>query len=160
MVRTVEKVTTGRALLGLPASLLPRKSSFLPNPCLVKGSFHKLKSQLHHFQRPAANLSPSSITLTTWWLFPILRTLASLPCQTKVAKGNGHILLKKKKKKNLPRKTILYKFSLKFLIFSSIFRKFRFHRRRENVWNKFRKQSWSHLNPLCEGRKRSIKEII
>lgn len=46
------------------------------------------------------------------------------------------------------RKTILYKFSLKFLIFSSIFRKFRFHRRRENVWNKFRKQSWSHLNPL------------
>lgn len=47
-----------------------------------------------------------------------------------------------------PCKTILYKFSLKFLILGSVFWKFRFHCRRENVWNKFRKQSWSHLNPL------------
>lgn len=36
-------------------------------------------------------------------------------------------------------KTVLYKLSLKFLVLSSIFRKLRFHCRRENVWNKFRK---------------------
>lgn len=65
-----------------------------------------------------------------------------------------------KGEENLPCETILYKFSLKLLILSSIFRQFRLHRTRENVWNKFRKQSRSHLNPLCEGRKRFIKEII
>lgn len=39
----------------------------------------------------------------------------------------------------LPGKSFLNKFLLKFLVLSSIFFKFRFYCRRQDVWNKFRK---------------------
>lgn len=76
------------------------------------------------------SLSVPSGTCTGWWAVISQLIPSSLP---------GLVT---------SHETILYKFSLKLLILSSIFRQFRLHRTRKNVWNKFRKQSRSHLNPL------------
>ena len=131
------------------------KTYLRATPIKSKPSFNTLTDE-------ELTTSPLSTGPISGQISPILRTWRPphprpTPSQTGLRKRKHFIM---KGEENLPHETILYKFSLKLLILSSIFRQFRLHRTRENVWNKFRKQSRSHLNPLCKGRKRFIKEII